>query len=251
LTSGLLSMNPGDVFSERSPSVAETRAWRGASLDEAALHGALDLALPPAGAGQGAAVEFEWWPDGDTPGAAAGVRVAAVDASGARRLWRWKADSAAWSVHAVDQAQIARRVERLLAGSHAARSSVTSMERLHGEDLYHYGRFEPAPPIWRVRLGDAAATWLHVDARSGELLARIDRGNRVRRLAYHGLHSWDFAFLLEHRPLWDLLMLPALASGFLFSVTSVVVAAQRLAAMLRRGRSRSGTFAHTPSGALK
>ena len=241
LTSGLLSMNPGGVFSDMTISNAQARSWHGGSLDDAAVGRALDAPLPPtSGVALLPAIEVEWWPDGDgAPDAL--VREAAVRArvqygTNGQRLWRRGERSTNWTMHSVDAAEIGRRLRRIepaLAGA-----PVLSIQRLDEEDLYHYRRFDPAPPIWRVRLADAASTWLHVDAGSGELMARLDRSNRVERWAYHGLHSWDFAALLEHRPLWDLLMLPALALGFLFSITSVVVAAQRLAAMRKRARSR-------------
>lgn len=234
LTSGLLSMNPGAVFSDRSPTAAQLRAWRGGSLDDPSVRRALAAPLPPARS----AVELEWWPDGDPEVGEAGVRVAARVGPQAHQLWRRSADAAGWSAQTVGRPEIARRGDRWVAMSGAA--SAFAIERLAADDLYHYGRFESAPPIWRVHLADAGATWLHVDARSGELLARLDRSNRVQRWTYQGLHSWDFAVLLRHRPLWDLLMLPALGLGLLFSVTSVVVAVQHLASMRRRGQSRTG-----------
>lgn len=246
LASGLLSMNPGDVFSDRSIAADEARAWRGGSLDDPSVRRALAAPLPPQrDQALGSAVELEWWPDGEREvgdaarglRADAGVRVEARYGPSSQRLWRRDAAAAAWSAHDVAASEIARRVGRLVAVS--ASAPAVSIERLAADDLYHYGRFEAAPPIWRVQLADAVATWLHVDARSGELLARLDRSNRVQRWTYHGLHSWDFAVLLDHRPLWDLLMLPALGLGLMFSLTSVIVAAQRIAAMRRRGRSRA------------
>lgn len=244
LASGLLSMNPGDVFSDRSISASQSRAWRGASFDDVSVRRALSAPLPPQDSPMvGAAVEFEWWPDGEPEfdpsrglREGPGVRVTERHDRTTQQLWRRAENATDWSAHEVTKAEIVRRL------GHLAGPAV-SIERLTA-DLYHYGRFEPAPAIWRVHLGDAAATWLHVDAHSGELLARLDRSNRVERWTYHGLHSWDFAVLLHHRPLWDLLMLPALASGFLFSITSVVVAARRLVAMRRRNRSRADASAH-------
>ncbi len=233
LVSGLLSMNPGGVFSDASISPARARAWHGGTLDDAAARRALDGSLPIQ-AGEVPAIEIEWWPDIGTAFDDTAVRARVRHTATVQSLWRRGEHSTEWVAHSVDAAEIVTRWKRL--EPPLADAPLLAIERIDSEDLHHYRRFDPVEPIWRARLGDIVSTWLHVDAGSGELLATPDRSNRVERWAYHGLHSWDFAVLLEHRPLWDALVLPALLLGFMFSITSLVVAAQRIAAMRRRAR---------------
>lgn len=257
LTSGLLSMNPGEVFSDESISTADADAWRGASFEDADVRRALDASLPPtAGVPESPAVEIEWWPGArlrsaapvpasstEAPGGV-GVRAGVLHGPREQRLWWREASASDWLAQSVGAQEIAERGARL--GPPSGRPAVLAITRVADDDLYHYRRFEAAPPAWRVRLDDARATWLQVDARSGELLSRLDRSNRVQRWLYHGLHSWDLGVLLRHRPLWDALMLPALALGFVFSVTSVVIAVRRLAAMRRRAQERRAAAALHP-----
>ncbi|MCM5680652.1 PepSY domain-containing protein [Schlegelella sp. S2-27] len=197
LLSGLLSMNPGGVFSVgRLPPTPLNTFTAGASR------------VPHGAAG---AKEIEWIRDGE--GVLTWVRRSSTD-SELRR-----GDQPV----AVNEAYVRRRVSGLGFGA------PSTVERLDELDLYYHARNASRPlPVWRVRFADPQATWVHVDGRSGQVFSVVDRSKRVARWLYHGLHSWDFQFLLQHRPLWNVLMLAAMAAGFFFSVTSVVVAWRRL-----------------------
>jgi hypothetical protein len=200
LFSGLMSMNPFNVFSQRSPTAAMVAAWRAAELEPT-----LELPLLDG------AREVSWF--ADRGGSLAWVRANA----GASYLVR-----GAQTV-VIDTAFVRRRAALL--GLGVARS----IEFLPQRDAYlNLRHVMAAPPVWRVRYDDSAATWLHVDARNGQLVGRINRSNRAQRWLYHGLHSWDFEVLHAHRPLWDALMLPAMLLGLAFAVTSVAVAVRRL-----------------------
>ena len=56
----------------------------------------------------------------------------------------------------------------------------------------------------------------------------------MERWVYHGLHSLDFPWLYNHRPLWDLIVLGLMLSGLALSITSIVIAAQLLKRLSRR-----------------
>jgi len=200
LFSGLMSMNPFSVFSSQGVPPAWMQAWRNAPLEAPWP--------PPSGAR-----ETEWLPDRD------GALVVSRDARGTTVTQRGRPVD-------IDAAFLRRRVASLGLGEPKA------IERLDVADVYLSGRSAPpALPVWRLRFGnadDAADLWLHVDGRTGQPLARLDRSARAERWLYHGLHSWDFDLLLQRRPLWDLLMLPALALGTALSMTSIVIAWRRL-----------------------
>lgn len=71
-------------------------------------------------------------------------------------------------------------------------------------DAYYYARAGGAPlPVLRVKLDDPAHTWAYVDPARSRLLAAYNRRERVERWLYYGLHSLDFAFWYDRRPLWD------------------------------------------------
>lgn len=80
----------------------------------------------------------------------------------------------------------------------------------------------------RVELDDSASTWVHVDQHSGEIISVVDRSRRMYRWLFNGLHSLDVPGLVDKRPIWDVIMLVLLVSGFAGSITSVVVGAKRL-----------------------
>jgi hypothetical protein len=90
----------------------------------------------------------------------------------------------------------------------------------------------------RVRLDDAAQTWVHMDAQSGQLITQMDGSRRAYRWLYTGLHTFDFPWLNRAGSLWRVLMLAALATGLGLSVSAPVLGGRRPArslAMRRRG----------------
>jgi hypothetical protein len=75
---------------------------------------------------------------------------------------------------------------------------------LSSYDSYYYSRGRQTPlPVLRVKFGDPAETWLYVDPAMSQILASVHRLNRVERWLYNGLHSLDFSFWYDKRPLWD------------------------------------------------
>jgi hypothetical protein len=56
----------------------------------------------------------------------------------------------------------------------------------------------------------------------------------MSRWLYHGLHSLDFPWLYDHRPLWDIVVIALMIGGTALSVTSLVLAWQVLGRTLAR-----------------
>jgi hypothetical protein len=113
-------------------------------------------------------------------------------------------------------------------------------------DSYYYSRGRQKPlPVLRVQFADAAQTWFYVDTEMGQVLASIPRLARVERWLYNGLHSLDFAFWYDTRPLWDIGMLVLLAGGMLSSSFGLVMGLKRL----RRNAARAAkSIVETPVG---
>ena len=97
--------------------------------------------------------------------------------------------------------------------------AVTAAAKLAAYDAYYYGRGAGAPPlpVVRVQFADPLETWVYVDPAVGRIVATVHRYSRLERWLFNGLHSLDFAFWYDRRPLWDIgvivLMLGGLASS--------------------------------------
>ena len=116
---------------------------------------------------------------------------------------------------------------------------------LRQDDFYYYSRTEhtmtggrkPHPlPIWRVRYDDPNQTWLHIDPTTGQVLNELDSYQRAERWLFALLHSWDWLPLLQNRPLWDIVMLVLAAGGLALSATGIWIAGHRLHIKTRRWR---------------
>ena len=98
-------------------------------------------------------------------------------------------------------------------------------------DIYYYSTaHNPRPlPGLRVVLDNPAQTWLHIDMKTGQLMELMDHSRRVYRWLFHGLHSWDIPFLLEHDSQRKILLLVFCVAGFLFSLSGVYLGIKVLA----------------------
>jgi hypothetical protein len=113
-------------------------------------------------------------------------------------------------------------VESLLARLEVAAPDASIVEHalLDEYDAYYYSRGRQAPlPVLRAKFDDRASTWVYIDPQLSQVVAVIHRMNRLERWLYNGLHSLDFSFWYDRRPLWDigmiLLSLGALATSLI------------------------------------
>jgi hypothetical protein len=100
--------------------------------------------------------------------------------------------------------------DALLARLRAAVPEATpvSHELLSDYDAYYYSRNRQAAlPVLRVKFDDPMETWVYIDPELGQIVASIHRLQRVERWLYNGLHSLDFGFWYDRRPLWDIGMI--------------------------------------------
>ena len=114
-------------------------------------------------------------------------------------------------------------------------------------DSYYYSRGRQTPlPVLRVKFDDPAQTWLYVDPEMSQVLAQIHRLNRVERWLYNGLHSLDFAFWYDKRPLWDIGMITLSLGGLSLSAIGLFLGIKRV----RRGTARIVRAATLPQPAI-
>ena len=228
LLSGLLSVGPWDVFESRSSFSEQRQRYQqqdGVSWSAPAYSRAQDIR--------------------DLIRKDAGFPVKEI-------AWHWIGGRSHVSLHGSS-----REVQHLLApgeteslerrihgriGNLIPGSSIRDRRQLDSYDLYyysHHNRHRPLPAL-RVEFDDPEATWFHIDLSTGQILERLTARRRLERWIFNGLHTLDFTLLINNRPAWDLVMISLCSGLFIFSVTSVVIAAQYLRRKTRSfGRSSS------------
>ena len=126
---------------------------------------------------------------------------------------------------------LVRRLQASLTGV-----QVTESQLLNDYDSYYYSRNRQTPlPVLRVKLDDPAATWVYIDPAMSRILSQVHRYSRAERWLYNGLHSLDFAFWYNRRPLWDVAMIVLLLGGLTTSSLGLFLGIRRL----RRAAARA------------
>jgi hypothetical protein len=121
-------------------------------------------------------------------------------------------------------------LERLRAA--APEASIAAHELLEDYDAYYYSRNGQAVlPVLRVQFDDPLETWVYVDPALGQVVASVHRLHRIERWLYNGLHSLDFGFWYDRRPLWDIGMILLSLGALVTSAIGLWLGLKRL----RRG----------------
>jgi hypothetical protein len=107
----------------------------------------------------------------------------------------------------------------------AGRGGVAEMRMMDQYDAYYLDRRRERPlPVILVRLNDAADTRYYVDPKTAQIVGGYSSRGWVNRWLYHGLHSFDFPWLYNYRPLWDIVVITFMLGGTALCVTSLVLA---------------------------
>ncbi len=106
-------------------------------------------------------------------------------------------------------------------------------------DAYYEDRRRQRPlPVLLVEWHDADRTRAYIDPTTARIVAMYDSGDWVSRWLYHGLHSFDFPWLYNHRPAWDIVVITFMLGGATLSATALMLAwrvvAARLGALINR-----------------
>jgi hypothetical protein len=111
-------------------------------------------------------------------------------------------------------------------------------------DAYYLDRRRTRPlPVILARLNDADQSRYYIDPKTGRVVGNYNSGNWVSRWLYHGLHSFDFPWLYNYRPLWDIVVITFMVGGTALCVTSLILAWRVLGRKL-------ATAVASPDGAL-
>jgi hypothetical protein len=111
--------------------------------------------------------------------------------------------------------------------------------------MYYLDRHRERPlPVVLARLNDAEKTRLYIDPKTSRLVGTYSSSNWMSRWLYHGLHSLDFPWLYNYRPLWDIVVITFMVGGTALCVTSLVLAwrvlGRKVRAIAPASRVRSG-----------
>lgn len=230
LFSGLMSMNPGGVFtSAKSP--LDVASYAGAPFDPRRFRlEAKDLlvTLPVAFAPR----LIEWRLIDGVPFLIA----------------RSGRDEKHIALASRGSASIAERIPRELLLRAGARllggAPMMSVGSLEHYDYFYYrslrhnlsGDEDRPLPVLKLEFADAARTWIYLDEATGAVVTRSDSSSRLQRGLFLLLHDWDLAFLLGTRPSWDILLVLALMGGAALGITGVVIAIRRVRFKLEAAR---------------
>ena len=216
IVSGLLSMNPFEVFGGRAASSAERTQWQGA-VAEVRLDPAAALAIARA---QGLQAQE--------------LDVARVAGQAWYRLRTAEQQLLVRADVATPSPETAVALSGATVGTllHTLRPAhgTPSVQRIDAYDDQYYARNATDAntrharplPVWRADWGDGVT--VYADPASARILLRTDEAGRWRRLLYNGLHSFDFAPLLARPWLRHILVVGLSLLGVALCITSCVLA---------------------------
>ena len=117
----------------------------------------------------------------------------------------------------------------------AAGKSLADLRVLHSYDAYYLDRRRERPlPVVYAELNDPLRSRFYIDPKTARVVGTYNARNWVSRWLYHGLHSLDFPWLYNHRPLWDIVVITLMLGGTALCVTSLVLAWRVLARKVAR-----------------
>ncbi len=109
-------------------------------------------------------------------------------------------------------------------------------------DRYYLDRRRERPlPVILAQLHDAEQTRYYIDPKTARVVGNYSSRNWMSRWLYHGLHSLDFPWLYNYRPLWDIVVITFMVGGTSLCVTSLILAWRVL------GRKLTGALAGSSS----
>lgn len=102
-------------------------------------------------------------------------------------------------------------------------------------DRYYLDRERRRPlPVILARLADEEQTRYYIDPKTARVVGSYSSDNWVNRWLYSGLHSLNFPWLYNYRPLWDIVVITLMLGGTALCVTSLVLAWRVLGRTLAR-----------------
>jgi hypothetical protein len=109
-------------------------------------------------------------------------------------------------------------------------SNLAELRMMDQYDAYYRDRLRERPlPVIYARLNDAVGTRYYVDPGTASVVGQYNARGWVNRWLYNGLHSLDFPWLYNYRPLWDIVVITLMLGGTALCLTSLVMTYRVLA----------------------
>jgi hypothetical protein len=104
-------------------------------------------------------------------------------------------------------------------------AGLAELRLLDRYDRYYLDRHHERPlPVVLARLNDADGTRYYIDPKTGRIVGSYSARSWMERWLYHGLHSFDFPWLYNYRPAWDIVVIAFMVGGTALCVTSLILA---------------------------
>ena len=101
-------------------------------------------------------------------------------------------------------------------------------------DRYYLDRNRRRPlPVILAQLHDEANTRFYINPETARIVGRYSSRDWMTRWVYNGLHSLNFPWLYNYRPLWDIVVITFMLGGTALCVTSLVLAWRVIGRKLR------------------
>jgi PepSY-associated transmembrane protein len=102
-------------------------------------------------------------------------------------------------------------------------------------DRYYLDRTRRQPlPVVLAQSTSGSQTRYYIDPKTARVVQTYNSSNWVNRWLYNGLHSLNFPWLYNYRPLWDIVVIALMLGGTALCVTSLVLAWRVLGRKLAR-----------------
>lgn len=116
----------------------------------------------------------------------------------------------------------------------AGRDGLAEIRVLDQYDAYYLDRRRERPlPVILARLNDAVGTRYYIDTKTTRVVDAYSSQGWMNRWLYHGLHSLNFPWLYNYRPLWDIVVITFMLGGTALCVTSLILAWRVIGRTLR------------------
>jgi hypothetical protein len=133
------------------------------------------------------------------------------------------------TIESHDQARIIDIVKAAASNAPAVQTRI-----LDQYDRYYLDRTRQRPlPVILALMNDEEHTRYYIDPKTASVVATYSDRNTWRRWLYNGLHSLNFPWLYNYRPLWDIVVIGFMVGGTALCVTAMVLAWRAVGRRLR------------------
>lgn len=113
--------------------------------------------------------------------------------------------------------------------------NVANADLLTDYDSYYYDREHKRPlPVLRATFDDPDRSSVYIDTATGQIVGRTHQLARLDRWLFNGLHSLDFGFWYDKRPLWDAVVIILSLGGLATSAIGAFLGIRRMRRWMAR-----------------